>query len=276
MTPVNKKIKSKNSKTGIKKSLILLSILGINERQNILENLNIKEKKYIIRESFNKGGFDYIQKHVSIDSLKIVLTELKTYINKKNISNYFFELIYITFLIPLYTILILNKKVEFDLSSFLYLLLLPFLIFTLKNISKFSFKTDFTNKKYFLHHTIIGIVSGILLYIILLLINRYSIASSLKLSFSNIIFFVLIIPFFEELIFRYVTINLFLNRYKKIYKLLFSSLLFSISHFNNIDLFIFIMYFFSGIILGFIYIEEKYIFPSYLAHSIANLFILFI
>lgn len=272
----NNKKKKKQKSIGLKKSLILLSIFDTNTRNKIFENLSLKEKQFILKSSFNSGGFDIIKSRISLNSLKIVVSELKSFIKVKNHSNFYFELFYIIFLFPLYIFFLLIRKVQIDLNLSFYFFLLPFLTFLFKQTSKFTFRGDFTNKQNFIFHTIIGIVSGFFLYIILIIINQNTFSNDIKINFINILTLAIIIPFFEELIFRYFVISLLLKSSNKIVKVIISATIFSLAHLNFENIEIIILYFFTGIILGSIYTEEKYIYPTFLSHSIANFLILFI
>ncbi|GAI07578.1 unnamed protein product [marine sediment metagenome] len=81
-------------KKGIRKILIILSILPEKNRKNVLLYLSVFEKKYIINFVNRKGGWNFIKFSHNLKSLKIVNKLLNKHINKSK-HNFWFEIIYI-------------------------------------------------------------------------------------------------------------------------------------------------------------------------------------
>ena len=99
---------------------------------------------------------------------------------------------------------------------------------------------------------------------------QLNIINDLTKNFS-ILFYIkilLLAPFFEELVFRGVLLNGFLNRYSPAKSILITSLLFSILHLNSMQL---IIAFLLGLFTGWYFYKTRNLLSCILIHTLSNL-----
>ena len=99
---------------------------------------------------------------------------------------------------------------------------------------------------------------------------QLNIINDLTKNFS-ILFYIkilLLAPFVEELVFRGVLLNGFLNRYSPAKSILITSLLFSILHLNSMQL---IIAFLLGLLTGWYFYKTRNLLSCILIHSFSNL-----
>ncbi|MBJ8154182.1 CPBP family intramembrane metalloprotease, partial [Bacillus cereus] len=81
---------------------------------------------------------------------------------------------------------------------------------------------------------------------------------------------VLLAPLVEEFVFRYAAINILTQKFKQTWRILISSLFFSIMHFD----FPFIFgYFLIGLVLAVVYVRTNRLLVSFVVHAIMNLIV---
>lgn len=269
-------------KNGLKKATIFLSILPLDILRNVTSHLSIFEIYKIYNFASIYGGFNNINKMIDSSHLKYIQRDLNKILKKNfkfNIFNLFPSII---LLLAGILILILNfNKTSIDkfLNYFIICgysaIAVPAIYFFLSFKGKFNWKFNFTNSRLLLRHLLEGLISSIFLIILLLQINAfYPEIIDKENNIFSIIYSVLFIPLLEEILYRYILMTLILRKENRIFKVIISAFIFSLMHFPFPSFFCFFLYFLSACILCILYNLENYIFPSFIAHSIANLVIL--
>ncbi len=90
-----------------------------------------------------------------------------------------------------------------------------------------------------------------------------------KLDINNIITSILLVPFFEELIFKKYILERLLNIYSPMISIIITSVIFSLIHF---DIRIFVPLFILSVITSYVYYTNRNIYESMILHSIYNAF----
>lgn len=190
---------------------------------------------------------------------------------------------------------VFEKISKFSISNLLFLYIQNIIFFyfshKFKNKKIFDFiallKVEYEILKYFwisLKYFIIMIVPLFVLILLLFLLN-FDINIILKsnkyyddyFKNANFIFFyfiliLIVVPFSEEMFFRYVIFSHLRNiKFSFLKASMISSLLFSIGHFNK-----FLFAFCIGVFLCYVYEKEKNKFINFFIHSLTNLFAFFI
>ncbi len=271
-------------KSGLSKSILLLSAIPLEYRLNIISHLSLFEKFKLLNKANQYGGFEQIKESISLEK-KLYLFNILIDQNKNSITGDSVNFL-ISFLIFLFGISILVIKII--ISGFYDFLLFfssvgystfftPILLFSLLLKNKFSFKLNFSRFSLLLRHVLEGIIGSIMLFIILMQINAFYPEIILKnydiLFLINGIFFV---PILEEMLYRYILMTLILRKQKFIIRIILSSFIFGFFHLPFISFYTFLLYFLAGLILSLLYGLENYLLPSILAHSISNFLIFFI
>lgn len=269
---------------GLKKSIILLSILPYKVRKKVLSHLSIFELKNLFNFAENFGGFENLKFNMNKKNEEYVLKKFFQKLEKiKDFTSLDLFIGILALLFGIVTLIVnfFNSSFQDFFYQFISLgysaIIAPSLIIYLIIKGKFSIKFNFTNSRIFIRHIIEAIASAFLLIIILMEINAlYSSIQQNKPDIFSIIYGVVFIPLFEEILFRYILIGIFLNKMNKVARIIISAFLFSIAHLSFDSLLSFFLYFLSGIILSILFSLENYILPSFLAHSIANFVIILI
>ncbi|HPC38092.1 MAG TPA: CPBP family intramembrane metalloprotease [Exilispira sp.] len=272
--------KSKIKKNlGLKKSILFLSILPLKYQKKVLSHLSISEQNKIVKLVEKFGGFSHIKNMIDINKYKFFNKELKRLSNKKEDKNSFDLFLAIVLFIIGFLILVISifkSSFENFIINFITTgysnIFGPLLLLILVLNKKFDWDTNFTNLKSILRHLAEGLGCSILLIILLLQINAfYPQIGEKETDFLFLINTSFFIPFFEELLYRYILMTLLLRKSNRIIRILFSSIIFSLMHFPFVSIYLFFLYLLAAIILSAIYSFENYLLPSFLAHSIANL-----
>jgi len=269
---------------GLKKALSFLSILPFNYRSKIISHLSAFEQNKIYSKAEEYGGFSQIKSLVKIEKLQYFNKEIDKILNNKNRflrSDLILTIFFFIFGFSVLTIQFLSSSFEQFLGYFIIsgysAIFAPSLALILLFSNKFSWKINFTNSQILPRHFAEGFISSILLVIILLQINAISeVFAEKELNIFFIIYGIIFIPFFEELLYRYILMTLILRKSDRFLRVFLSALIFGLMHFPFTSIFTFLLYFLSGLILSLLYSLENYLFPSFLAHSIANLVIFMI
>ena len=136
---------------------------------------------------------------------------------------------------------------------------------------KHRIKESIPNLKKIILMVLLGI--GISLFYNMLTI-KYQVNNIFNINkFILIPYIVIIAPIYEELIFRYVSLRIAKDNYKKLTAIIIISILFAIMH---TDIFSIIYAFILGIILSYIYLKYKNIIYPIILHISANLMSIFI
>lgn len=274
---MNKSKIKKNS--GLKKSILFLSILPWKYQKKVLSHLSISEQNKIVKLVEKFGGFSQIKNMIDINKYKFFNKELKRLLDKKEDKNGFDLFLAIILFIMGFLILVISifkSSFENFIINFITTgysnIFGPLLLLILVLNKKFNWNSNFTNLKSILRHLAEGLGCSILLIILLLQINAfYPQVGEKETDFLFLINTSFFIPFFEELLFRYILMTLFLRKSNRIIRILLSSVIFSLMHFPFVSIYLFFLYLLAAIILSAIYSFENYLLPSFLAHSIANL-----
>jgi len=272
-------------RTGLLKSIFLLSILPSKYRKNVISHLSIFEKKLIFDTIKNYDGFFYFNNKLNSKNALYLLKTIRK-MQLKKISDIPKIDIAFSFLIILFGIvtlifLLFSSILEDFINNFILYgyagIFGPVLLLYLINSRKFNFKLNFTNKRVFIRHIIEAIFTSILLIILLFQINAFSQSISVNnINIINLFFIVFFIPLSEELIYRYILISIVLKKFNIFLRIIFSGILFSVMHFPFFSIYILILYLICALILSILYSIENYLFPCFLAHSISNLVIFLI
>lgn len=127
---------------------------------------------------------------------------------------------------------------------------------------------------------IIGMTLGMYLidFSYAMILSKSIIVKSYSYGFLATLQAVLIIPFVEELVYRYCFINFKEKKYVQLLCIMLSSILFSKGHLAsvNYNLISLIPVFISGLFLSFIYLYKKNIWYTIFAHSLYNFLIVFL
>lgn len=278
-----KKARPKKS-IGLKKVISFLSLLPFNYRTKVISHLSIFEQNKIYNKAYEYGGFSRIEKKINIEKLKYFNNEINKIKNKQNKFLRFDLLLTIIFFIFGFSLLIfqlLSNSFERFLSYFIIVgysaIFAPTLALILVINNKFSWKINFTSSNLILRHIGEAFISSILLIILLLQVNAISNNFAEKdLNIFHLIYGIIFIPFFEELLYRYLLMTIILRKADRFLRVLLSTLIFSLMHFPFTSILSFFLYFLSSLILSLLYSLENYLFPTFLAHSIANFVILIV
>ncbi|WP_242281108.1 CPBP family intramembrane glutamic endopeptidase, partial [Bacillus cereus group sp. BfR-BA-01347] len=100
--------------------------------------------------------------------------------------------------------------------------------------------------------------------------NTSSTVAAAAISPVALVSIVLLAPLVEEFVFRYAAINILTQKFKQTWRILISSLFFSIMHFD----FPFIFgYFLIGLVLAVVYVRTNRLLVSFVVHAIMNLIV---
>lgn len=136
---------------------------------------------------------------------------------------------------------------------------------------KHRIKESIPNLKKIILMVLLGI--GISLFYNMLTI-KYQVNNIFNINkFILIPYIVIIAPIYEELVFRYISLRIAKDNYKKLTAIIIISILFAIMH---TDIFSIIYAFILGIILSYIYLKYKNIIYPIILHISANLMSIFI
>jgi len=180
-----------------------------------------------------------------------------------------------------------TKRTEliFLIYPFIYLVTLLFVLILEKKIKKHTYKS----KKRVNFKVIFFIIISAILYRIfedpILRINQIfnietiptydKVTSVAKEQISFFVYFVLLAPFTEELLFRKILLGNIFNKYNPYVSILYTSLLFSLIHINILDFrttYINSIYtFIFGVVLSSIFLKSRQILYTFFFHSILNL-----
>lgn len=159
-----------------------------------------------------------------------------------------------------------------------HLIVLSFALLKTNELIRFSF-FQMEIRKWYRYFLLFMIVAGIVL-ISFSIVSKFKTApvliqldkiNDLTKNFS-ILFYIkilLLAPVFEELVFRGVILNGFLNRYSPTKSILVTSLLFSVLHLNPMQ---FIIAFLLGLLTGWYFYKTRNLLSCIMIHSLSNLF----
>ncbi|MFN3410783.1 MAG: lysostaphin resistance A-like protein [Exilispira sp.] len=269
-------------KNGLKKATIFLSILPSDILKNVTSHLSIFELDKIYNFASIYGGFNNIKRLIDSSQLKYIQRDLNK-ILKKDYKFNVFSLSLSSFLLLAGILILILHFNKTSIDNFLNYFIIsgysaiaaPSIYFFLSFKGKFNWKYNFTNSTLLLRHLLEGLISSIFLIILLMQINAfYPEIIDKEINIFSMIYAVLFIPLLEEILYRYILMTLILKKEDRIFKIIISAFIFSIMHFPFQSFLCFFLYFLSACILCILYNLENYIFPSFIAHSLANLIIL--
>ncbi|MEJ5273539.1 MAG: hypothetical protein WH035_05370, partial [Spirochaetota bacterium] len=202
---MNKSKIKKNS--GLKKSILFLSILPLKYQKKVLSHLSISEQNKIVKLVEKFGGFSQIKNMIDINKYKFFNKELKRLLDKKEDKNgldLFLSIILFIMGFLILVISIFKSSFENFIINFITTgysnIFGPLLLLILVLNKKFNWDTNFTNLKSILRHLAEGLGCSILLIILLLQINAfYPQVGEKETDFLFLISTSFFIPFFEAI-----------------------------------------------------------------------------
>lgn len=266
---------------GLKKSIILLGIIKENTASSVFTYFSKKEKETLLTEIEKEEDFSKKEKNKTIlDFLDHFKQRKRPIFGIELIT----ILIFISCICIAFLLLLLSKKFNRDsLENFIaifsstggiYFFTYPYLsYFTRKNYGKSPLKLVINGKKFGIN-LIYGVTGAILLFLILILINR--IIDSAPIYNKGFLFYLMLIsqvllaPLTEEVFFRRFLYVKILSETNMAAALIITSIAFSFVHMPK-NFAIGFLYFLCGMILCGIYATRKNLFPSFFAHALANL-----
>lgn len=282
----------KNNPSGIKKSIILLSLLGKDLSEKVLKNLSQSNQDQIQKEKENI-------KTTTVKESQDVFNEFESYIEKKKkeqISPEFSSDLEIVVLLSLLLLVILffyfmqfeNETMEI-VQPFIdvggaYIFIFPVVMLLARNMYHQSLISLIMKSKNYSRDTLVGLFGGLILYSILLISEYFSNDPPPLKENSNFLIFLVLAggilgPITEELLFRKMFYTFLKRKINIIFALLVTSMAFSLVHlpftkYLTFDVLDFFLYSFAGVVLVFLYEYQKQLYIPIVAHSAANILVI--
>lgn len=261
---------------GLKRSISLLALLPQPVRATILSHLSTFERNKLLNSVVDFGSWNEISRALDSRRRESVLgSVVKAYDLSRTGRRYMASIlgffVALAFLAGSFAFLGPDGFVGFFVTLGYFPFLVAFILLIIENGSAFSFRFNITNMRAFPRHMAEGLLGALLLVILLFQINAFEnrgFASGLY--GPEAICAIGFAPLFEELFYRFLIMNMLLRKAHWAVRLLTGSVLFAAAHFPFVNPLTFGLYFLAGIVLGLLFVIEQYLFPSLVAHSVAN------
>lgn len=292
MTQNDKESNQKSNISGIKKTIVLLSLLGKEMSEKIIKNLPESTQKKIASEKEKI-------KTTTIKESQDIFNEFESYVDKKKkeqLSPEFsndLEIIVLLSLLLLVILFFYFLKFENEYMDILepfidvggaYIFIFPVVMLLARNMYNQSLISLVFKSSNYSRDTLIGLVGGLVLYTILLISQYFSDDPPPLKENSNFLIFLILAggvlgPITEELLFRKMFYSFLKRKVNIIFGILVTSAAFSLVHlpftrYLTFDILDFFLYGLAGIVLVFLFEYQKHLYIPVVAHSSANILVI--